>query len=59
MANLTAKINKVQLQHILEVSYTTARKEYQIIIDSLALKRTYLTVQDLVDYGLLKMPKKV
>jgi hypothetical protein len=51
--NLSAKVNKTQLQHILEVSYKTACKEYGIIIDSLNLKRKYLTVQDLIRYGIL------
>lgn len=43
----------MQLMNILEVSYPTARKEYQTIIDSLALNRTYLTIQDLINYGIL------
>lgn len=51
--NLSQKVNKVQLQFILEVSYKTARKEYQIILDSLALTRKYLTIKDLIDYGIL------
>ena len=41
------KITKTQLMHILGVSYPTALKEYQIIIDSLQLKRNYLTENDL------------
>lgn len=47
------KVTKVQLMHILEVSYPTARKEYQIILDSLAIKRLYLTIADLITYGVL------
>ena len=50
--NLSAKVTKMQLMHILEVSYNTARKEYQVIIDSLQLKRDYLTKSDLLAYGL-------
>ncbi len=51
--NTSQKVNKTQLKHILEVSYPTARKEYQTILDSLALTRKYLTIQDLIVYGLL------
>lgn len=51
--NTSQKITKTQLMHILELSYKTACKEYQTIIDSLALKRNYLTVQDLITYGIL------
>lgn len=51
--NPSQKVTKVQLMHILEVSYPTARKDYQTIIDSLQLKRKYLTISDLVLYGLL------
>lgn len=51
--NTSQKINKTQLQHILQVSYPTARKDYQIIIDSLGLSRKYLTIQDLILYGIL------
>jgi len=51
--NLSAKINKTQLQHILQVSYKTAIKDYQTILDSLKLTRKYLTVQDLIDYKIL------
>lgn len=47
------KVTKTQLMNILEVSYNTARKEYQIILDSLEIKRTYLTISDLVKYGIL------
>lgn len=39
--------------NILEVSYPTARKDYQTILDALQLKRTYLTIQDLITYGIL------
>ena len=39
--------------YILGVSYPTALKEYKIIIDSLQLKRNYLTTNDLIIYGLL------
>ncbi|CAN1538257.1 hypothetical protein MCETHM1_01650 [Flavobacteriaceae bacterium] len=51
--NPSQKVTKVQLMHILEVSYPTARKDYQTIIDSLQLKRKYLTISDLVLYGVL------
>lgn len=44
------KITKKQLGFILGVSYPTALKEYQTIIDSLALKRNYLTQNDLKTY---------
>lgn len=47
------KVTKTQLMHILEVSYKTARKEYQIILDSLELKRKYLTISDLISYGIM------
>jgi hypothetical protein len=47
------KVTKTQLMNILEVSYNTARKEYQTILDSLEIKRTYLTISDLVKYGIL------
>lgn len=51
--NTSQKVNKKQLGIILEVSYKTARKEYQTILDSLALTRNYLTIQDLILYGIL------
>ena len=51
--NTSQKVTKTQLMHILEVSYNTARKEYQTILDSLQLKRNYLTVSDLIQYGIL------
>lgn len=51
--NLSAKISKTQLQFILGISYKTARKEYQTILDSLELKRNYLTLQDLIKYRIL------
>ena len=51
--NLNHKVNKTQLMHLLGVSYKTALKEYKIIIDSLQLKRDYLTVKDLIDYKLI------
>lgn len=47
------KVTKMQLKNILEVSYPTALKEYQIIIDSLQLKRKFLTISDLIAYGIL------
>jgi hypothetical protein len=49
----TEKVNKTQLMHLLAVSYPTALKEYQTILDSLALKRKYLTINDLITYGIL------
>lgn len=51
--NTSQKVSKTQLMHILEVSYNTARKEYQIILDSLELTRDYLTISDLIKYGIL------
>lgn len=51
--SLSQKVTKMQLKNLLEVSYPTARKEYQTILDSLALKRTYLTIGDLILYGIL------
>lgn len=51
--NKTEKVSKTQLMYILGVSYPTARKEYRIIIDSLDLKRRYLTINDLIEYGVL------
>ncbi len=50
---ISQKVNKTQLMNILEVSYPTARKDYQTILDSLQLKRKYLTIQDLITYGIL------
>lgn len=47
------KVTKMQLKNILEISYPTALKEYQTILDSLQLKRKYLTVLDLINYGIL------
>jgi hypothetical protein len=49
----TSKVSKMQLKYILEISYPTALKEYQTIIDSLQIKRKYLTIQDLINYGIL------
>lgn len=51
--NTSQKVNKTQLKNILEVSYPTALKEYQTILDALALKRKYLMVSDLITYGIL------
>ncbi len=51
--NTSQKVTKMQLKNILEVSYPTALKEYQVIIDSLALKRKYLLISDLIAYGIL------
>jgi transcription initiation factor TFIIIB Brf1 subunit/transcription initiation factor TFIIB len=47
-----SKITRKELQNILGVCEKTARKEYRIIIDSLNLKRKYLTEKDLLKYGL-------
>lgn len=49
----TQKVTKMQLSHILEISYPTARKEYQTILDSLQITRGYLTISDLIKYGIL------
>lgn len=51
--SLSSKVTKTQLMRILEISYPTALKEYRTILDSLALKRNYLTIQDLKTYGIL------
>lgn len=51
--NLTQKISKKELGVLLSVSYKTARKEYQTILDSLQLTRKFLTVADLEKYGLM------
>jgi hypothetical protein len=51
--NILQKINKKELGALLGVSYKTARKEYQTILDSLQLTRKYLTVSDLEKYGLM------
>ncbi|MBF2709254.1 hypothetical protein [Flavobacterium soyangense] len=51
--NLSQIVNKKQLGILLEVSYPTALKYYQTILDSLELKRKYLTVNDLITYGIL------
>ena len=51
--NTSQKVSKTQLMHILEVSYNTARKDYQTILDSLKLTRDYLTIADLITYGIL------
>jgi len=48
----TFKVLRKDLQNILGVSEKTARKEYQTILDSLGLKRKYLTYKDLENYGL-------
>lgn len=47
----THKISRKELQNILGVCYNTACKEYKIILDSLAVKRNYLTYKDLEKYG--------
>lgn len=51
--SLTQKVSKMQLKNILEISYPTARKEYQTILDSLQIKRGYLIISDLIEYGIL------
>lgn len=51
--NLSQRVTKMQLKNLLDVSYPTALKEYQVIIDSLALKRKYLLISDLIAYGIL------
>jgi hypothetical protein len=51
--NTSQKVTKMQLKNILEISYPTALKEYQTILDSLALKRKYLLISDLISYGIL------
>lgn len=47
------KVTRKELATILGVSINTAYKEYQTIIDSLGIRRTYLTVNDLVRYGVI------
>ena len=51
--NISQKVTKTELMHLLGVSYNTALKEYQVIIDSLELNRTYLMISDLIKYGIL------
>lgn len=51
--NKSQKVTKMQLKHLLDVSYPTALKEYAIIIDSLQIKRNFLTINDLIIYGIL------
>lgn len=52
--NLSRKVNKTELMYLLGVSYPTALKEYAIILDSLTItKRNYLTINDLIIYGIL------
>jgi hypothetical protein len=51
--NTSQKVTKTQLKNLLEVSYPTALKEYQTILDSLSLKRKYLMICDLIQYGIL------
>lgn len=46
------KITRKDLMNILGVCYNTACKEYKIIMDSLELKRSFLTQTDLKTYGL-------
>lgn len=46
------KITRKDLMNILNVSYDTAKREYRTILDSLAVKRTYLTANDLKTYGI-------
>ncbi|WP_164879138.1 hypothetical protein [Flavobacterium cerinum] len=52
MSKTTNKVNRKQLAHILGIGEKTARKEYKIIIDSLGIKRNYLTFNDLQKYGI-------
>ena len=51
--NVSQKVTITQLKNILEISYNTAKKEYQVIIDCLQIKRSYLVVKDLIDYGII------
>jgi hypothetical protein len=51
--NPSAKVSKTQLMYILDVSYKTATKEYQTLLDCLQLKRNFLTIQDLIDLKIL------
>jgi hypothetical protein len=51
--NKSQKVTKMQLKHLLDVSYPTALKEYAIIIDSLQIKRNFLIINDLIRYGIL------
>ncbi|TCN55498.1 MULTISPECIES: hypothetical protein [Flavobacterium] len=51
--NTSQKVSKTELMHLLGVSYPTALKEYQIILDSLQLKRNYLMISDLITYKIL------
>jgi len=51
--SLSQKVSKKQLGFILGVSYKTARKDYDLIVLSLELKRKFLTINDLIKYGIL------
>lgn len=51
--NICQKVTKMQLKNLLDISYPTALKEYQTILDSLGLKRKYLMISDLITYGIL------
>lgn len=50
----TFRVTRQQLASIIGVCEKTARKEYQTILDSLAIvNRNYLTFADLANYGLI------
>lgn len=50
MKNNTQKLTKKELSNILGISYKTALKEYQIILDCLQLKRKYLIQSDIKQF---------
>lgn len=49
----TQKLTRKDLQFILNVSYNTAKKEYQTLLDCLNLKRNFLIVNDLIDLKIM------
>lgn len=52
--NKSQKVTKTELMHLTGVSYPTALKDYKTILDSLAItNRDYLTINDLITYGIL------
>lgn len=48
------KVNRSQLQYILGISYSQAKREYKTLLDCLDLKRNFLIVQDLIDLKILR-----
>lgn len=51
---MSQKVTRKELKNILGVHYNTACKEYRVIMDSMQLtSRGYLTIRDLISYGVL------